>query len=128
MKAEPTDVDREAAHLFVPAPGMRVFMARARWLETGRIIASDDAEHWVVCESNVSVLLSTRPDAVDTDDPATVGCMLAQVEDAAGEPVEMVRYSFHAYAVWTCNLPGAYGWTRGAALVAAMRVLKGSGR
>ena len=110
MKAEPTDIDREAARLFAPAPGMR---------------------SWLHCDGVPSRILSDSPItrwAIDTDDPATVGCMLAQVEDAAGESVEMVRYSCLAEAVWTCGPPGATGRTRGAALVAAMRVLKGSGR
>lgn len=130
MKTESTDLDREAAQLFTLAPGMRVFVTRARWLETGRIITSDDAEYRVVCESNASALLSTRPDALDADDPATVGAMLAQVEEAAGTRVDLV---------WAWRDPGVVdyvvqwrgdtdlgesGPTRGAALVAAMRELR----
>ena len=71
-------------------------------------------------------------DAIDTDDPATVGCMLAQVEAEAQASVEL----------WHCpddppeesgvvfirarDFASYPGPTRGAALVAAMRAIKGA--
>jgi hypothetical protein len=125
MKTEPRDIDREAARLFVPAPGMRVWFLH--YGTPSRILNGAVIARWErVCYDfavETSGLLGL--DALDTDDPATVGCMLAQVEDAAGKSVEMVRYSFRALTIWACDPLGAYGWTRAAALVAAMRALKG---
>lgn len=117
MKTEPTDTDCEAARLFVCVDGMR-----AGWCHTNiTVVPPRNRCIWErICYDGA------EPDALDTDDPATVGAMLAQVEDAAGEPVNVARHSCHDYLVWACDPPGAYGWTRGAALVAAMRAIKGN--
>lgn len=128
MKTEPTDIDREAARLFVPAPGMRVW-----FLHDGtpsRILNGAGAARWERGGSDFAVETSgpLGLDALDTDDPATVGCMLAQVEDAAGTDdvsVEKLRPYGRGFAVF---IRGSYshapGPTKGAALVAAMRALK----
>lgn len=122
MKTQPTDIDREAATLFACVDGMRVGWSynsvtsvppRERW--TWERVTSDGKE----------------PHAIDTDDPATAGCMLAQVMEAtrvvsispsvpAMHAPWRIRYSTgvgesHGYAA---------GDTMGAALVAAMRALK----
>lgn len=117
MKTEPTDIDREAARLFVPAPGMR-WLERERgtwWTVTPRDFFGDGFKYRLV--------------ALDTDDPATVGVMLAQVEDAAGADdvsVEKLRPYCRGFAVF---IRGSYKHkpqrTRGAALVAAMKAIKG---
>ena len=92
MKTAPTELDREAATLFTPIPGMRVWIdwslphedswGDGAWL---RIVEGQWVDHVA---------------APDLDDPATVGCMLAQV----------------------ASFPGPIF---GAALVTAMRALKG---
>ena len=55
-------------------------------------------------------------DFYDTDDPATVGCMLAQVEDATGDGIPVEVYPL-VLGVWQTSLPGvaAVAMTRGAA-------------
>lgn len=129
MKTEPTDIDREAAGLFNAAPGMRVVYVSSvngrRKLEWCRVRDGANGVYGA-------------PHALDTDDPATVGCMLAQVEASAPGLAVSVADRWH-------NLPGdsdrrflvlvdhaeghqttATGPTRGATLVAAMRKLKGA--
>lgn len=134
MKTEPTDLDRDAARLFMPAPGMRVFNADAGW---GRLAeaawAGTTLTHWST--DSLAVAGHARVDAIDTDDPATVGCMLAQVEQSRpGFAVTIVDRlvtipgeSDRRFAALVSNADGvqdvSIGPTRGAALVAAMRAL-----
>lgn len=129
MKTEPTDIDREAATLFTPAPGMRTWQAAdACTIGPRRVIEAEaSGAEWIAIRTEGG--WSWLPVcALDTDDPATVGCMLAQVEDAAGTDdvsVEKLRPYGRGFAVF---IRGSYshapGPTRGAALVAAMRALK----
>ena len=123
MKTEPTDIDREAARLFVPAPGMRVW-----FLHDGtpsRILNGAGAARWERGGSDFAVETSgpLGLDALDTDDPATVGCMLAQVEEAEGLGIPVEVY-LSTPDWWTTDCRGHGGPTRGAALVAAMKALK----
>jgi hypothetical protein len=137
MKTQPTDIDRKAAELFISARRMRVWIrgpigdipvtvvSDTRFNGDSQCVrdggnggvhsgALSESWHWI----------PWPPVAIDTDDPATVGCMLAQVEAAVGDgvPVEMHRISGRW---WQTDAPGEGGPTRGAALVAAMRKLKG---
>jgi hypothetical protein len=110
MKREATETDREAAGLFSVAPGMR-----AGWRGSRNGVSP-------VWERLLDGTEAT-PDYLDTDDPATLGCMLAQVRAVHG---------------WASAFTGLYGgqWvactpfvaypgvTEGAALVAAMREAK----
>ena len=120
MKTTPTDIDRKAARMFTPAPGMRVWQtAEARTIGPRRVIEVDEND--IKTEGGWSRLPIC---AIDTDDPATVGCMLAQVEAAAGAVVliwdawkdGMTHYVVRYLDKWS-------GPTRGAALVAAKRAL-----
>ena len=135
MKTEPTDIDREAARLFIPAPGMRVW-----FLHDGipsRILNGAGMARWERggCDFAVETSGPLGLDALDTDDPATAGCMLAQVEDAAGARVDMTwdwdfatRRFIEYVALWEgddCIGVARRGRTRGAALVAAMKAIKG---
>ena len=128
MKTEPTALDREAATLFTPAPGMRAIMSDSlfggRWVRiAGCYETSPDT--WDAYGKDWWGM-----DALDTDDPATVGCMLAQVETVAGKPLDTWMSTKGPmpelpYAVES----GPYvtigrGATRGHALLAAMRGLK----
>lgn len=115
MKTEPTDIDREAAGLFKCVDGMR-----AGWCYTS--VTSVPPKNRCIWERICSD--DKVPDALDTDDPATVGCMLAQVEALAG-PVVLIwdawkdgitHYVVRYLDKWS-------GPTRGAALVAAKRAL-----
>ena len=135
MKTEPNDIDKEAAALFKPAPGMRAIKSDSlfggRWV---RIAVAD--ENLAGCyEAGVDtweVYIKDwwGMDALDTDDPATVGCMLAQVEAVVGKPIDTWMSTKGPmpelpYAVES----GPYvtigrGATRGHALLAAMRGLK----
>jgi len=64
--------------------------------------------------------------AIDTDDPATVGVMLAQVDAMAGGHVDTwARGTVHGVDSRDEESLGC-GPTRGAALVAAMRALRGT--
>ncbi len=108
------DINRDAARLFVPAQGMRVCVD-GRWVRVGGELHDGVAE---------------RVDAIDADDPATVGVMMAQVEHASAKPLDLWSSASgpipkHPYVVDTCDgiLLGT-GPTRGASLVAAMRALK----
>ncbi len=135
MKTQPTDIDREAASLFEPAPGMRVayrsiFHGRAK-MEWCRVRDGRNCIYGGV-------------DGIDTDDPATVGCMLAQVEERGGgviwtQPHWRVSIPddapYHgkttatiigrSWSVMTIDGVVGDGPTEGAALVAVMRKLKG---
>jgi hypothetical protein len=134
MKVSPNVIDREAATLFAAAPGMNVWRGvNAVTVGPHRVIDVDGegvrtAEGW----SWFPVV------AIDTEDPATVGCMLAQVEQAANHTLSEVADNGkdhrrperrHAVMVWSdragCERhESAHGHTRGAALVAAMQNLK----
>lgn len=142
MKTEPTETDREAARLFVAAPGMRI---RAKmhnvedgfWSRASR--HSDVGGVFCDAEPTVDECKWVRPldvAAIDTDDPATVGCMLAQVEQSrpclavtiVDRLVTIPGESDRRFAVLVSTMGGMQdvfpGPTRGAALVAAMRALK----
>lgn len=141
MKSAPTDLDRDAARFFTPAPGSlalyRVGIAGPdRWLR--------------MCEDMVDSGMYSHPMALDADDPATAGCMLAQVRDKVG--AHAVVWQWHrrvdgdadAFSViltpnrealqrgfWCRPLmehdetdPNPKSPTEGAALVAAMKKLK----
>ena len=163
MKTEPTDIDREAATLFTPSPGMRVMHEiahvvrpashkgrevcemRPAWV---RIVTARDAGtcRAFAVEGNATVgrrayqmeyfvaRASMFLQAIDTDDPATVGCMLAQVEDAAGARVDLVwQWSGKGVVEWRAQWQrdddigvGRSGPTRGEALVAAMKAINES--
>ena len=117
MKTEPTAIDREAAQLFSPAGGMRAGCGGER---------NGVRPVWERLRDGSEA----TPDFYDTDDPATVGCMLAQVETVAGKPLDTWMSTKGPmpelpYAVES----GPYvtigrGATRGHALLAAMRGLK----
>lgn len=116
MKTTPTDIDREAGSLFAARPAMRVmWTSRAtRWERV-----ADGTTH------------TGRPFAIDADDPATVGVMLAQVTFAIGEVVAVWEFHDGFRVVAPPDEPGA--WCRfvgeapckysGAALVAAMKAV-----
>lgn len=134
MKTEPTDIDREAALLFVLAPGMRASYSRRGLLGWGWLIDTDEGL-WLFCENWPGFTVdSVDIDALDTDDPATVGCMLSQVEDAAAARVDLVwQWSGKGVVEWRAQWQrdddigvGHSGPTRGAALVAAMRSINKS--
>lgn len=117
MKTTPTDIDREAARLFTVGRGMTY----------GRECAGAvGAVVW-----NVSHGQDVEADAIDTDDPATVGVMLAQVEMAYGARVDATwRWRLNGIAEYVVRIEtsatvhAAHGPTRSTALVAAMRQLK----
>lgn len=74
MKTEPTALDREAAELFDCVDGMR-----AAWLCRGTAGVPRRLRYtWErICDDG------KEPDAIDADDPATVGAMFAQVLELA---------------------------------------------
>jgi hypothetical protein len=125
MKTEPTALDREAAQFFSPAGGMRAAWRRER---------NGVRPAWERLRDGSEA----TPDFYDTDDPATVGCMLAQVEQAANHTLSEVADNGddhrrperrHAVMVWSARggcerHEAAHGPTRGAALVAAMRQIR----
>lgn len=79
MKTTPTELDREAAGLFKTAPGVRA------WRTFGHDWVRIMNEDWCavdVYDAWVSDYAVAHLSALDTDDPATMGCMLAQVEEA----------------------------------------------
>ena len=117
MKTEPTETDREAGRAFVPWPAMRVMWTTnsKRW---ERI--ADGTAH------------TGHPFAIDTDDPATAGQMLAQVGAMRpGQAVSIVdrmrslpgedERRFAVLVEHDGAQTVATGPTRGAALVAARR-------
>lgn len=61
----PTDIDRRVAFFFGPSPGMRAWGADG-WMRLTEVHFDGD------------VLRPQRPEAYDTSDPATLGCMRAQ--------------------------------------------------
>ena len=122
MKAEPTELDREAAKLFRHEPGMRAWSAYC----SGRVVNANPCElrgegyH----EQNAQII------AIDTDDAGTVGAMLAQLDERADVSIVDRRYSlpgedvrrFMAFADFADgHQTFATGPTRGAALVALAR-------
>lgn len=121
MKTTQAEVDREAGQVFVPWPAMRVM-----WTATSRRWerVADGTAH------------TGHPFAIDTDDPATVGVMLAQVEAANPGRAVIVsaRVPVPSEDVYCVVAHGegeptiALGPTRGAALVAAMRAFAGAAR
>lgn len=125
MKTDPTDIDREAARLFECVDGMR-----AGWCYTSvTVVPPRNRCLWERIRSD-----SKSPDAIDTDDPATVGVMLAQVRRKApglGTGVLHLRplpttNEPGRWAVISCGTPLWFGPTEGAALVAAMKAIKGA--
>ncbi len=117
MKTTMAAIDREAGRAFVPWPAMRVMWTTnsKRW---ERI--ADGTAH------------TGHPFAIDTDDPATAGQMLAQVEAMRpGQAVSIVdrmrslpgedERRFAVLVEHDGAQTVATGPTRGAALVAARR-------
>lgn len=119
IKAQPSELDREAARLFSPAPGVRAWVHGA-WAR-GVPSTLDDSTVFLP-EGSSYGLVRGAAEAFDADDPATVGCMHAQVEQAEGVGLEV--YSLPGGWFGT-SCPGEGGRTRGAALVAAMQHFKG---
>ena len=138
MKTEPTDLDREAARLFTPAPGMRMWI----WLETGEdavrflgrtgVASNPLAFDETRFEAVVEILTGRfRVTAIDSDDPATVGAMVAQFDRHAVTVVDRrdvlpgdVERRFAVLAEFDGAQTLTTGPTRGAALVAAMKAIK----
>lgn len=122
MKTEPTDLDREAAELFTFERGMRVL-----WRTLGGNVAWGSPDQ----------IGAGRPLAIDADDSKTKGIMFAQLEQAAGAELEInrnwagsnpggarIRFRLGPDGHWPGSVIGQ-GASLGAALVAAMRALKG---
>jgi hypothetical protein len=115
MKAAFTDIDIEAARLFKPAGGMLAGL-QGQSVQWGRL-----RDRW-----------RSNPDAFDTDDPATVGCMLAQFREAAGQPgarpVVIDELSENVWRPhWMMTVAphrSVMATTEGGAIVSAMRRLK----
>lgn len=136
MKIEPTDTDREAAGLFRVEVRMRAFTEFAR----GTVINADPMDDGTLCVTIVgegAYEAMGLPVAIDTDDPATVGVMLAQVDAAAQDVAVSIVDRLHSLPdddgrrfMVIVEHDGThttvFGPTRGAALVAAMRALKGA--
>lgn len=142
MKTTPTETDREAASNFVASPGMRVWWRYKRTKReivgqvnpdirdgrpTGMMVVFDRGSSALMCDAEVT--------AIDTDDPATVGVMLAQVEqlatlddimdrwpDVAGDDRWMLIATVHE----TQDTVRLFAPTLGALMVAAMKALKGA--
>lgn len=117
MKTEPTQLDREAAGLFNCDDGMRAGVQVCIPLPGGL--------RWEWDRDGIC------PAALDTDDPATVGCMLAQLErhgavtvvdrlHSLGEPDRRFMVIVERNVA---EQETATGPTRGAALVAMARNL-----
>ena len=135
MKTAPTETDREAARLFEPAPGMRAWRTTGVGMmsDPGMVIEVDPAtapHGGIRTERGWSWLPVC---AIDADDPATVGVMLAQVEAVRpGQAVSIVdrlhslpgedERRFAVLVEHDGTQTVATGPTRGAALVAARRV------
>lgn len=117
VKARPSELDREAAHLFSPAPGVRAWVHGA-WAR-GVPSTLDDSTVFLP-EGSSYGLIRGAAEAFDTDDPATVGVMLVQVEQAEGLGLAVEVYSLPGGEFGT-SCPGEGGPTRGSALVAAIR-------
>lgn len=135
MKTEPTDIDREAAGLFTASHGMRVWRAISpETMSSPSLVIEAEAGPGVGVRTELGWSWF-RICAIDTDDPATVGQMLAQVEALRpGQAVSIVDRlrslpgeDERRFAVLVEH-DGAQtvttGPTRGAALVEAMKALK----
>lgn len=148
MKTEPTDIDREAARLFNVAQGMRCLrrcFVIVKPAAHGRAECVESQPSWTVAvnvqgdrwgfaiESGAKVgrraesLESSPPMhnvlALDTDDPATVGCMLAQV--SAVQAAFVSPFVGGGYRVeLRLDSRSFDADSLGAALVAAMRAIK----
>lgn len=127
MKTDPTDLDREAATLFRPAPGMRAWMPRHDAPEFWWRVVGDWNATWEGHEEVVHDFSHEHGDpfhAFDTDDPATLGCMLAQVEEAAGATADLRTVPARdGKTLHEIAFPGVGTWrdfTRAASLVKAM--------
>ena len=127
MKTTPTETDREAARLFKPAPGMRIWRAVCAdtWSDPGIVIEVDPEPldlGGIRTERGWSWLPVC---AIDTDDGPTQGAMMAQVEaalDAVGCPGAYLHPWADGWAVRRGAAIRRYaGATKGAALVAARR-------
>lgn len=126
MKIQPNGADREAARLFKPAGGMLF-----AWLNASGHWVWERVADWHDGRWPVEGLVPGEGAVFDTDDPATVGCMLVQAEAAIrGFMVArdvMGNGKWRAWGnVWDKNDHTVFidGSTRGAALVAAMRALR----
>lgn len=124
MKLVPTPIDREAAKLFSATGGMRAWLDQSLPHED----TWGDGTWFRLGEHEQAADLG----AIDTDDPATVGVMLAQVEAEAHTSVELWHCpddppgEAHVAYIREMGDASFFGPTRGAALVAAMRALKGA--
>lgn len=144
---KPAPIDREAADLFTLTIGMRAWCR----IEGAEVVLRFLAKDPVTLHAHAyaeglrlhlteSLAHSFYVAAFDTDDPATVGVMLAQLDaEAGGLAVSVVdrvhERTFHGTAVTRFAVHvttaveyvhSATGSTLGAALVAAMRALKGA--
>lgn len=132
MKTTPTETDREAAQLFAPSGGMR-----AAW----RGERNGVRPVWERLRDGSEA----TPDFYDVDDGPTQGAMLEQIESAAQPKLDAARFAEDIHLMLTSRWQDCkrVGWrvvdecggaafvgplaeTRGAALVAAMKALKGS--
>lgn len=142
MKNEPNETDREAARLFTLCEGMRAMTAYSSD-GFGRVVSVNGSkikQAFTVGPTRVSIQATelglVGVQAVDTEDPASLGCMLAEVEAAYAKDLHVVWIRFPAEgdagwvvqpADWSMSLDGiGFGPTRGSALVAAMKMLKGA--
>lgn len=134
IKAQPGELDREAARLFSPAPGVRAWVHGA-WAR-GVPSTLDDSTVFLP-EGSSYGLVRGAAEAFDTDDSATVGVMLAQVEAACSKPVDLlwrrtcagcVEYVAEWFDPVSRRIKTPPGHTRGAALAAAMRQFNGGQR
>ncbi len=126
MKSEPTDIDREAAEIFTPAPGMRVRGQPGKW---GRVLERDGDHVSIAYEGGFggrAIEPAASVECIDVDDMATVGAMLAQVDEATG-PGDAVDLYFEPGWGWRTAQDMPAGDWRGDALVLTMRELKGNG-
>ena len=137
MKTTPTETDQIAARLFAVAPGMRAWRTTGVGMmsDPGMVIEVDPAtapHGGIRTERGWSWLPVC---AIDTDDDATKGVMLAQLRAEADAPRLHVvcgdpdpdGVAWWSIAWWNAprRLPGrsAMSRTEGAALVAAKRAL-----
>jgi len=142
MKTAPTETDREAARLFALAPGMRAWCRIEGAEVVARILGKDPVTMHAHAYAEAlgmhlteSLAHNFDPAAIDSDDPASVGCMAAQVEqlatlddimdrwpDVAGDDRWMLIATVHE----TQDAVRLFAPTLGALVVAAMKVLKGA--
>lgn len=121
MKTEPTADDLGAVELFHAAPGMRVLGPGGKW---GRVVECDGDTAAISQEGRFGKVVFGPATAIDIDDPATVGAMLAQVDEATG-PGDAVDLYFEPGWGWRTAQSMPAGDERGDALVLTMRKLKG---